>query len=187
MIAFQMAGKATRDALFLSTYQITALPAMVMGASALSLLLAGLASRAGGRLDPARVVPQGFALSAILTLGEWALVGEYRRAVAIVMYLHFTGLGALLISGFWSVVSERFDPRTAKRQIARIAVGGTVGGLLGGIMAERSAALLGIEALFPMLALLHVAAAVLTSRMGKGTVAENCHDPGSRFCAGRPT
>ena len=170
MIAFQMAGKATRDALFLSTYQITALPAMVMGASALSLLLAGLASRAGGRLDPARVVPQGFALSAILTLGEWALVGEYRPAVAIIMYLHFTGLGALLISGFWSVVSERFDPRTAKRQIARIAVGGTVGGLLGGIMAERSAALLGIEALFPMLALLHVAAAVLTSRMGKGTV-----------------
>ncbi len=169
MIAFQMAGKATRDALFLSTYEIVALPAMIMGASALSLLLAGLASRAGGRLDPARVVPQGFALSAILTLGEWALVGEYRRAVAIVMYLHFTGLGALLISGFWSVVSERFDPRTAKRQIARIAVGGTVGGLLGGIMAERSAALLSIEALFPMLALLHVAAAVLTSRMGRAT------------------
>ncbi len=170
MIAFQMAGKATRDALFLSNYDIIALPAMIMGASALSLLLAGLASRAGGRLDPARVVPQGFALSAILTLGEWALVGEYRRAVAIIMYLHFTGLGALLISGFWSVVSERFDPRTAKRQIARIAVGGTVGGLLGGIMAERSAALFSIEALFPMLALLHVAAAVLTSRMGSTTI-----------------
>ncbi len=170
MIAFQIAGKATRDALFLSTYEIMALPAMVMAASALSLVLAGLASRAGGRLDPARVVPQGFALSAMLTLGEWALVGEYRRAVAIVMYLHFTGLGALLISGFWSVVSERFDPRTAKRQIARIAVGGTVGGLLGGIMAERGAALLGIEALFPMLALLHVAAAVFTSRMGRTIV-----------------
>ncbi len=170
MIAFQMAGKATRDALFLSNYDIMALPAMIMGASALSLLLAGLASRAGGRLDPARVVPQGFALSAILTLGEWALVGEYPRAVAIVMYLHFTGLGALLISGFWSVVGERFDPRTAKRQIARIAVGGTVGGLLGGIMAERSAALFSIEALFPMLALLHVAAAVLTSRMGSTTI-----------------
>jgi AAA family ATP:ADP antiporter len=170
MIAFQIAGKATRDALFLSTYDIVALPAMVMGASALSLILAGLASRAGGRLDPARVVPQGFALSAMLTLGEWSLVGEYRGAVAIIMYLHFTGLGALLISGFWSVVSERFDPRTAKRQIARIAVGGTVGGLLGGIMAERGAALLGIEALFPMLALLHVLAAVFTSRMGRTIV-----------------
>lgn len=167
MIAFQIAGKATRDALFLSNYDIVALPAMIMGASALSLLLAGLVSRTGGRLDPARAVPLGFALSALLTLGEWALVGQYPRIVAIIMYLHFTGLGALLISGFWSVVSERFDPRTAKRQIARIAAGGTIGGLLGGILAERSAALWSIEALFPMLALFHVAAAVLTSRMGR--------------------
>lgn len=167
MIAFQIAGKATRDALFLSTYDIVALPAMVMGASALSLLLAGLVSRSGGRLDPARAVPQGFALSALLILAEWALVGGYRETVAIIMYLHFTGLGALLVSGFWSVVSERFDPRTAKRQIAGIAAGGTVGGLLGGVMAERAAALLSIEALFPMLALLHIAAAILTFRMGR--------------------
>ena len=168
MIAFQMAGKATRDALFLSTYGAVKLPAMVMAASAASLILAGLASRIGARLDPTRITPRAFLFSAGLSMGEWFLVGSYRGPVAIFMYLHFTGLGALLVSGFWSVASERFDPRTAKRLIARIGAGGTIGGLLGGILAERGAALLSVEAMFPLLATLHLAAALFTWKMGSG-------------------
>jgi hypothetical protein len=27
------------------------------------------------------------------------------------------GFGAILISGFWSIISELFDPRTAKAQL----------------------------------------------------------------------
>ena len=42
--------------------------------------------------------------------------------------------GAVLISGFWSVVNERFDPHTAKQVVGRIAAGATVGGLLGGVV-----------------------------------------------------
>jgi hypothetical protein len=167
MIAFQIAGKATRDALFLSNHPATSLPAMVMAAAIFSLLLAALASRAGSRLEPAVAVPRGFALSAALILVEWTLVERYPGPVSVLLYLHFSGLGVLLVSGFWSIVSERFDPRTAKRHIARIGVGGTIGGLLGGVMAERTATLLPIEALFPMLAGLHLTAAFLTRRMGR--------------------
>lgn len=168
MIAHQMAGKATRDALFLSTYGFASLPAMFIGAAVVSLLLATVASKLAGRFEPARMVPLAFALSAVLTLAEWSLLGPYPKAVAIIVYLHLTGLGALLVSGFWSTVSERFDPRSAKSYITKIAAGGTVGGLLGGVMAERSAAMFSIEAMFPLLAFLHLVCAVLTRRFGRG-------------------
>lgn len=56
----------------------------------------------------------------------------------MLVYLHFAAVGSLLISGFWSLINERFDPRSAKKRITRIASGGTLGGLLGGLAVERS-------------------------------------------------
>lgn len=168
MIAYQMAGKATRDAIFLSTHPATSLPAMLIAAAAVSLAIALTAGRLAERVDPGRVVPVGFAVSAVLTLAEWALIGRWPAQVAIVVYLHFTGLGALLVSGFWSVVNERFDPRSAKRVVSRIAAGGTAGGLLGGILAERAAVWFSVEAMFPVLAVLHVAAGLLTVHVARG-------------------
>ncbi len=165
MIAFQMAGKATRDALFLSSFSITALPTMIIAAAFLSLGLAALASRAMTRWGPARLVLGTFVVSGILLLVEWSLIGTWRRPIAVALYMHFTGLGALLVSGFWSIVNERFDPRTAKRQVGRIAAGGTIGALLGGILAERVAAMYTIGAMLPILALLHFASAALVARI----------------------
>jgi hypothetical protein len=162
MIAFQMAGKATRDALFLSTFGITALPTMIIVAAFLSLGLAAMASRAMTRWGPARLVVGTFVVSGMMLLVEWSLVGTWRRPVAAVLYIHFTGLGALLVSGFWSIVNERFDPRTAKRQVGRITAGGTIGALLGGALA---AAIQAVGTMLPVLALLHFASAVLVSRI----------------------
>jgi len=162
MIAFQMAGKATRDALFLSTFGITALPTMIIVAAFLSLGLAALASRAMTRWGPARLVLGAFVVSGMMLLVEWSLVSTWRHPVAAVLYIHFTGLGALLVSGFWSIVNERFDPRTAKRQVGRIAAGGTIGALLGGALA---AAIQTIGTMLPVLALLHFASAALVSRI----------------------
>ena len=64
IISFQMAGKATRDAIFLSTFTFESLPAMVMVASAVSLIAALLLGQVASRRDPARVVPTIFAVSA---------------------------------------------------------------------------------------------------------------------------
>ena len=38
MIAFQVGGKATRDALFLSNFPVTALPGMLVAAAAISII-----------------------------------------------------------------------------------------------------------------------------------------------------
>jgi AAA family ATP:ADP antiporter len=177
MIAFHMAAKATRDALFLSSFPITALPAMVIGASVVSVALALGATRLMSRVGPARVVPIAFAASAVLLLGEWALIGVARRPIAVLLYLHFSGLGALLISGFWSVINERFDPRAAKKHIGRIAAGGTIGGVLGGVLAERVAVWLSVSAMLPMLALLHLACAWLVLGVTTGAARSRGPEP----------
>ena len=67
----------------------------------------------------------------------------------------------MLVSGFWAIVNERFDPRTARRTIGWITGGGSVGGLLGGLLPERVGAMLSLTAMLPILAGLHVLAAAL--------------------------
>jgi len=168
MIAFQIAGKATRDALFLSTFGVASLPPMVIIAALLSAALSVALARLMARSRPSRLVPRLLALSALLLLAEWALALEARRPAAILLYLHFTALGALLVSGFWAIVNERFDPRTARRTIGHITAGGSVGGLLGGLLPERVGATLSLVAMLPILAMLHLIAAGLVLGVDRG-------------------
>jgi len=167
MIAQAVASRATRDTLFLSNFNIAHLPMMVAGASALSIAVALLASRAMVSQGPARVIPVGFAVSAVLTLGERWLASVNTGAAAIAVYLHVATLGPVLISGFWSIVNERFDPRTAKRAVGRIAGVGTLGGLMGGLVAERITAWSGVSNTLIALAVLHAGCAWLLSGLAR--------------------
>ena len=168
IITFQLAGKATRDALFLSTFGVAALPPIVIAAAVLSAILAIALARVMGRTGPARLVPRLIGLSAVLLLAEWGLAAEARRPAAILVYLHLTALGAILVSGFWAIVNERFDPRTARRTVGRIAAGGSIGGLLGGVLPERVGAALPLTAMLPILAGLHLVAAALVVAVERG-------------------
>ncbi len=156
MIANHVGGRATRDALFLSNFDITALPVMLIGASLFSIATIVGFSQAMPRLSPQRFVPWSFGLSAVFLLAEWWLLSMSPRLAAVAVYLHLAVLGSFLISGFWSIINERFDPRTAKKRISRIAGAATVGGLVGGILAERVAVLLSVSTMLPLLALMHL-------------------------------
>jgi len=123
----------------------------------LSALLSYAVSRRLSRLGPARLVPALFVASGLLLLVEGALVPALRPVAAIVFYLHFGSFGALCVSGFWALLNERFDPRTARRVVGQVLLGATVGGLLGGLLATA----LPMFALFPFLAGLHLASAAL--------------------------
>ncbi|MGH7509990.1 MAG: HEAT repeat domain-containing protein [Gemmatimonadales bacterium] len=171
MIAFQIAGKATRDALFLSTFKVSSLPPMVIAAAVLSALVSVALARVMARSRPARLVPRLFGLSALLLFAEWALAIQGRRPAAVLVYLHFTGLGAVLVSGFWAIVNERFDPRTARRTIGWITAGGSLGGLLGGLLPDRVGASLSLTAMLPILAVLHLMAAGLVLGVDRGATA----------------
>jgi ATP:ADP antiporter, AAA family len=168
IIALQLAGKSTRDALLLSTFGVKAVPPMVIAAAVLSIgLTIGLA-RVMSRTRPGRLVPRLFFLSAVLLLAEWLLSNAARPAAAVLVYLHITGLGALLVSGFWAIVNERFDPSTARRTVGQITAGGSLGGLLGGLLPERVGAVLPLTAMLPILAGLQLLAAGLVMGVDQG-------------------
>jgi AAA family ATP:ADP antiporter len=168
MIAFQTAGKATRDSLFLSCFDVTALPRMVTVAAVLSVVLALFSTRLLAARGPARIVPVAFAVSGALLIVEWFLVEWAPRPTAVLFYLHYAALGGVLISGFWSQVNERFDPRTARRHVGRIAAGASVGSVLGGVLSVRVGATLSVQAMLPLLALMHLGCAWLALAIERG-------------------
>lgn len=159
MMAHQVAGKATRDALFLSAFPASNLPRMVIAAAVVSLLLGGAFSLLLTRFGPRRVVPGAFVLSAMIQVLAWHLQTRFLGPVAAGMYLHIVGFGAVLLSGFWSMANEVFDPRTAKLRFGRITGAGTAGGILGGLVAERFAAWLPVQHTLLLLAGFHLLAA----------------------------
>lgn len=165
ILAHQVAGKAVRDGLFLSLFSPADLPKIVGSAAVFSVLLGLCFSRILSRFGPMRVVPAAFVVGALLHVAEFALLrtttNGMHAAVVAMIYLHLVGFGAILLSGFWSVANEVFDPREAKRHFGRIAAAGTVGGICGGLLAERGAAWFGGESLLVLLAVLHVAAGLV--------------------------
>jgi ATP:ADP antiporter, AAA family len=154
MIAQQVAGKATRDALFLSTFSVKVLPAMMAGSAVFSLFAVLWLSRMMLRHSPAKVVPAGFGVSGVALLAAWALSSPAPRFAAVLLYIYTTLFGAAMISAFWSLVNETFDAHTSRRSVAAITNGGTLGGLLGGLAAWRASALIDVPTMLPMLAVL---------------------------------
>jgi len=167
MIAWVVGGKAVRDTLFLENFPVTALPAMVVVASLASIGSVPLVTRAMARLSPARFMPVAFGSSAVLMFAFWGLYAVAPKAAAVGLYLQIAVLGAVILSGFWSVVNERFDPRAGKVHFTRIVSAANVGGVVGGLLAERVAAWLTIDSLLPVLGLLHLSCAWMISRVAR--------------------
>jgi AAA family ATP:ADP antiporter len=131
MLAHQTASKAVRDAVFLSGPGVLQLPLMMILTAAAVVLAVPLWARLLARFGPRTMVPAGFLISAAAHLVEWTLPAHDTR-VAAAVYLHVAGFGALLLSGFWSLVSELFDTNEAKSSYGLIGAAGTLGGLAGG-------------------------------------------------------
>lgn len=158
-------GKATRDALFLTSLGAAALPMMLIATSIVSILLVGASVRWSGRVRPAVFVPVSFLLSALLYVVEFALRSKAPSLTAAAVYLHVSGIGPLLASGFWLIASELFDPRSAKEGFGRIGGAGTLGGLGGALVAERVAAVFGVPTMLLVLAALQVVTAWAIRRL----------------------
>src|SRR5262245_14019089 len=86
-----IAGKATRDALFLANLDVTSLPAMVIATAVLSMGLVLVSARGLRALSPATFISLAFAISAALLLAEWVLVPVLPRFAAIAVYLQISG------------------------------------------------------------------------------------------------
>ena len=88
-----VSGKAVRDALFLTSLDLTALPAMLALTSVWSILIVVANSRTSRRVAPSTLVPVSFALSVALFLVEWVLRDWAPSTTAVLVYLHISGAG----------------------------------------------------------------------------------------------
>ena len=171
MLAHQVAGKAVRDSLFLSNYPASDLPKVVIAAAAVTVALVLIFARAMRRFGPQRLVPAGFFISSMAHVAEYRLTTGNPALWCVLIYFHVVG-GAILLSGFWSLMAESFDPHSAKQIFGRITAAGTLGGIIGGLMAERIAAVFSADGVLLLLAALHLACSgVLGSlqRVGPGS------------------
>jgi hypothetical protein len=156
LVAQQVAGKATRDALFLSAFPVSALPVAMIASAIVSAGAVLGFSAALARRSPARVVPAAVAAATVLLLGEWGLALVQPRLAAAAVYLHMAVFGATVTSGFWSLVNERFDPYTARRVMGRLGLGASLGGVGGGLLAWSAAGLLPVAAMLALMAVFNV-------------------------------
>ena len=178
MIGQQVASRALRDGFFLTHFDAAALPSVMTGASLLSVAIVLGSARLLRGVAPARSLPIFFLVNSLLFVAEWALAGPSPRVAAVVLYLHTTSLGAVVVSGFWSVVNERFDPFTAKQLIARIGSGASFGGVLGGLAVWGGASVLEIPTMIFALAGLSAVCMVLVRRIGSpATIREEVEGP----------
>jgi len=169
VVAAFVAGKAARDAILLSHFSIRSLPLFIGIAALLSFPVIIVAGRLMTRFGPARLVPVLNVLSAALAVVEWLLLDRYPRVIAVAVFIHLSTASAVLVSGFWSIVNERFDVRTAKRHIGRIGMGATLGGIFGGVLAERTAVLLDPDMILLILAGLQLVCGATLFAFGRGT------------------
>lgn len=163
MIAHQVGAKTTRDALFFSTLSVRKLPAVVFVSLVPTLLLTLMSPWVVRRFGPARTVCGACLTSAALHLVEWLLLALHQQvAAAVSLYLHVL-LVPVLISGFWSILSEGRDLRLNRRLMRRAAESASIGGLLGAglALAQRNAL-----SMLPVLALFHLTCAILALRLG---------------------
>ena len=173
-----VAGRAARDAIFLTNFEASSLPAMISVTAIFSIALVLATSKALKHVSPVNWVPVAFGGMSVLILADWALAASAPKPAAWILFLLISGIGPMLGSGFWLIVSERFDPHTAKKVFGQIAGAGTLGGMLAGLAAAWIAANGGAAAMLPLLAGLHLAGAWLIRRLAKSSGAPRHADDG---------
>ncbi len=168
MIVQQIGAKTARDTFYLSNHPASELPQVMIGAALLSLVGAVSFSALLKRVGPAKAVPATYMLHGCLFLAEWWFLPKAPALVSILLYLHMGALAPVVISGFWSLVNEQFDPHTARKVVSRIAAAAAFGGVLGGLLSERVIAHLDLRSILPILSLVTFVTALLSKRMSHG-------------------
>lgn len=167
-LAHHVAARSLREGLFLATFPVAQLPKAMLGAALFAIPMALLVAHWMARFGPGRVTPLLFLLSAVASVSEWWLLPNFPRAIAIAVYLHVSIGGALLVSAFWSIINETFDPHSLKAVVGRIGGFCTLGGLAGGMMMERVAHASSARSSLLLLGAIALAAGGFMQRLGVG-------------------
>jgi AAA family ATP:ADP antiporter len=130
--------KPVRDAMG-TVYGVDRLQELFTGTFFASLLFAPIYSWFAARIRLSSFLPWVYGFIALTILGFYWLftgLGEDRdRWVAAAFYIWVSTFNILIISVFWSFMSDIFSRTQAKRLFGFIAAGGSIGGVIGPLIA----------------------------------------------------
>jgi hypothetical protein len=158
-------AKAVRDTLFLSAFPVELLPYFFIGTGLLSGLAVAAYTRLLASFTPQRVVPSLAGVSAVMLGLLW--LGERHAGawVVAILYAWTSVSNSLLISGYWTVYNESFDPRTARKLFGIVGMATTIGGVVGGVGSHSLLRVLAPESLLLSLAGVEMLAALAVLRL----------------------
>ncbi|HEY8549744.1 MAG TPA: Npt1/Npt2 family nucleotide transporter [Vicinamibacterales bacterium] len=171
MTAYTILKPITRSQ-FIASLGAENIPYMpLLAGVAIGVIMQGY-SRAAGLLPPKWVIPVAQLIMAALLAGFWFFFQTGHWTVAAGFYLFGLIMGILLISQFWTLANEIYDPRQAKRLFGFIGAGASLGGIAGSSILRFLVARVGTNDLLLVSAAILVvcAAIVVTVEMRAGSL-----------------
>ena len=147
-----MVSRPVRDALALDG-DVDQIPMLWTGTFVVFLLVAPIWGRAVTH-QPRKLVPRAFHFFAGCALIFYALMrgGVAPLETGYTFYIWSSVLNMLVVSAFWSLLADLFDPDTAKKLYGPISAGGTVGALAGPAITRVSLEYVEVDAMFLLVA-----------------------------------
>jgi len=130
MTSYNVLKPITRSK-FITALGADNLPYVQLAAGVLIAVLMHMYSGAAGRLPRRWVIPVTQAGEAALLVVFWFLFRTGADWVSVALYVLGLTLGVLLISQFWTLANDLYDPRQARRLFGFIGGGASLGGAMG--------------------------------------------------------
>jgi ATP:ADP antiporter, AAA family len=130
--------KPVRDAMG-TVYGMENIQELYTGTFIASFIVAPLYSGLASRIRLSSFLPWVYGIVAVSILVFWGLfttVEQHQdRWVAALFYIWVSTFNMLIISVFWTFMADLFSPQQAKRLFGFVAAGGTIGGIVGPLLA----------------------------------------------------
>ena len=142
--------KAVRDSLFIVEVGPAQLPYLYIASALAMALVSAIYPGALRRIGLYSLVRWTSLIAISNLLAFWWLIDRPVVAWFYVLYVWVSLFGAITASQAWSVATQVFDAREARRSFAWIGLGGVIGGMIGGLLVRVIAPRWGTEILLPL-------------------------------------
>ena len=167
IITCYTATKAVRDSLFVTEVGTWQLPYLYMLIACFMALISSFYPGLLHRKGLFSLIRRTSLLAIASLLVFWALIPRQGHTSIYFLYVWVSLFGAITASQAWSLASQVFDAREARRSFGWIGLGGVIGGIVGGTLAQYIAPWLGTESLLPLCAVLMAMTIGILHRLGQ--------------------